>query len=65
MPVPDLEIKSVCGGGGGGGWLGLGGGGAAAVSKKFFSRPFGPQFGPKIRGGGASPGSATDDYALP
>ena len=42
VPDPDLDIKS-------------GGGGAAVVSQKFFSRPFGPQFGPKIRGGGALP----------
>ena len=40
---PDLEIR------GGGGWGGL--------PKKFFG-PFGPQFGPKIRGA-PSPGSAT------
>ena len=45
---PDLEIK------GGGGGIGVG-----AVSKKMFP-PFEPQFGLKIKGGGTSPGSATN-----
>ena len=53
---PDLQIR----GGGGGG---EGGKGRAQSQKKLF-RPFGPQFGLKIRGGGqapmgSSPGSAT------
>ena len=38
MPDPALEIKVE------------GGGGGTGLPKKFF-RPFGPQFGPKIRGG--------------
>ena len=63
---PDLQIKRgphhpdrdimVRGGGGGGG-------GGGVVLKKPFFRPFGHQFGLKIRGGpgpsGPSPGSAT------
>ena len=54
MPDPDLDITA----GGGGGRLGssrpLEKGGP--VSKKCF-RPFGPQFGLKIREEGAGPGS--------
>ena len=45
MPDPDLEIR---GGGGGRSSRPLGKGGGAL--QKFF-RPFGPQFGLKIRGG--------------
>ena len=44
VPDPDLEIK---GGGGGGGM-------DADLRKNFF-RPFGPQFGLKIRGRGRGP----------
>ena len=49
MPDPDREIR-------GGGWGGTG-------LKNNFFRPFGPQFGLKIRGGGGggSPGSDTDN----
>ena len=57
MPDPDLEIRGVGGGGGGGG---------AGLQKNSF-RPFGPNFGLKIRGGGAAPGpspvSATDQLS--
>ena len=49
MPDPDLEIK---------GW---GGGGDAGLPTKFF-RSLRPQFGPKIRGGGCPPGSATATF---
>ena len=56
-PDPDLEIR-----GGGRSSRPLdkrrGGGGGGDRQKKFF-RPFGPQFGLKIKGG-PSPGSATD-----
>ena len=44
MPDPDLDIR---------------GGGGTGLKNNFF-RPFGPQFGLKIRGG-ASPGSDTDN----
>ena len=47
MPDPDFEIR--------GGGVILGGG----QSPKKFVQPFGPQFGLKIRGGGASCGSTT------
>ena len=47
VPDPDLEIK------------GGGGKGRGADLRKNFFRPFGPQFGLKIRGRGSSPGSAT------
>ena len=40
MGDPDLQIKRVGGG---------------AVSKNNFFRPFGPQFGLKLEGGGAAP----------
>ena len=46
MPDPDLEIKE---------------GGDAGLPTKFFWS-FGPQFGPKIRGGAAPPGSATATF---
>ena len=45
MAETDLQIRGVGEGG--------------AVSKKMFFRPFGPQFGLKIRGAGPFPGSAT------
>ena len=51
VPDPDLEIRRGEGGGGGGNphpEIR----GRSPVSKIFF-RPFGPQFGLKIRGGGA------------
>ena len=35
--------------------VGGGGGGFGAVCKKIFFRPFGPQFGLKLEGGGAAP----------
>ena len=49
VPDPDLEIGGEEGGG---------------VVSKTFLRPFGPQFGLKIRGGGSPPGSVTgqDSY---
>ena len=56
-------------GGGGGGFFDseIRGGGGGAVSKIFF-RPFGPQFGLEIRGGGEgrgpSPGSANGEVTL-
>ena len=68
VPDPDLEIRvCVCVGGGGGGGQhnpdnrGGGGGGSRPLDKvgaggglqKIFFRPFGLQFGLKIRGGGA------------
>ena len=60
MPDPDLEM------GGGGGHLVSSIKGRAGLLKTIF-RPFGPQFGPKIRGGpgppGPSPGSATGLYS--
>ena len=54
---PDLQIR-------GGGGVGGGGEKRRAQSQKKLFRPFGPQFGLKIRGWGAgplgpSPGSAT------
>ena len=57
VPDPDLEIwdKREEGGGRSSRLLDGGGGG----SPKNFFRPFGPQFGLKIRGRGSSPGSAT------
>ena len=53
MPDPDLDITAGRVGGGGGVSRPLEKGGA--VSKKCF-RPFGPQFGLKIREEGAGPG---------
>ena len=58
MSDPDHEIR-----GGGGGLssrclekeTGGGGGGGGGLQKNFFGL-FMPQFGPKVRGGGASPG---------
>ena len=53
MADPDLQIRR---------WWG----GEGAQKKKVFLRPFGPQFGLKIKGGGGvghqgpSPGSATE-----
>ena len=58
---PDLQIR-----GGGGGGVGhpdpemMGG----PMLKKIFFRPVRPQLGLKIRGGGASSGSATDGNRL-
>ena len=51
MPDPDLQIRGGVGWGGGGGWSSrpLDKGGGAGLQKKFF-RPFGSQFGLKIRG---------------
>ena len=52
--------------GGGGGHLDPKIRGGAGFKKHFF-RPFGPQFGSKIRGGGGpgpSPGSPTEKYCL-
>ena len=56
MPDPDVEIRGV-GKGRSSRPLDKGGGGGWAVSNNFFW-PFGPQFGPKIRGGGP-PGPST------
>ena len=59
VPDPDLEIR---GGGGERSSRPLDKGGPG-LPKNFF-RPFGPQFGPKLRGGaappGPTPGSATE-----
>ena len=56
VPDPDIEIS----GGPGHPDPKIRGGGEACLPKEFFW-PFGPQFGPKIRGGGVgpSPGFAT------
>ena len=60
MAATDLQIR---GGGGGGGHPDPEIRGRGPGLKKCFFRPFGPQFGQKIRGGGGergpSPGSAT------
>ena len=65
VPDPDLEIREVWGGGGG--WSSKPGDNRGAPrGPKFFFRPFGPQFGLKIKGGappGPSPGSATEVVA--
>ena len=54
VPDPDLEIRvCVCVGGGGGATRPLYKGGAGGGLQKIFFRPFGLQFGLKIRGGGA------------
>ena len=56
MPDPDLDITAGGGRGGGGFIKTLRKGGGGPVCKKCF-RPFGPQFGLKIREEGAGPGS--------
>ena len=54
VPDPDLEIRvCVCVGGGGGATRPLDKGGGGGGRQKIFFRPFGLQFGLKIRGGGA------------
>ena len=54
VPDPDLEIRvCVCVGGGGGASRPVDMGGAGGGRPKIFFRPFGLQFGLKIRGGGA------------
>ena len=65
MADPDLQIRGV-GEGGGHSDPELG----RARTPKFFFRPFGPQFGLKIRAGGAgppvpSPGSANCEWFEP
>ena len=50
VPDPDIEIS----GGPGHPDPKIRGGGEACLPKEFFW-PFGPQFGPKIRGGGWAP----------
>ena len=57
MPDPDLEIRGEEGGCRSSRPLGRGGGGRSPRKKKIPS--FGPQFGRKIRGARAPPGSAT------
>ena len=39
---------------------GVGGGGGWVLQEYFFFRPFGPKFGPKVRGGGKPPGPPLD-----
>ena len=60
MADPELQIR----GWGGGTVIQTLRKGGEAVSKKKFFRPFGPQFGVKVRGGGAGPypGSALKYY---
>ena len=72
MADPHLQISDRWGGGGG-----AGGGNSdpeireGPVSQKIFFRPFGPQFGLKIRAGGGagppvpSPGSANGEWFEP
>ena len=49
MPDPDLKIRS---------------GGGGEQSRKNFFGPFGPQFGPKIRGSPGPPGPPALDTPL-
>ena len=57
QPVVDPDFQITGGGGGGGGRdpdPEIRGGAVGGLHKQFF-RPFGPQFGLKLRGGGALP----------